>query len=205
MGKIKETPTHIREYYKAMRDAYTQKKEDAEKEKRTLQEQCEGHYRNILHHFNEYNNYGINLSEFPEFVNNEYENGDLLRAVKAAYKNEDHEYEIIPELHQLLQLAEKQYRISQIPSEIEFFDKVLSVKIREYIRYLREYFTIVHKKLILDGCAYRFGHHLGDIFINRVAVSTTFRALFVFINYKKVFCSINLTIFAHQENPSSYD
>ena len=36
MAKIKPMPVHIREYYKAMREAYTQKKEDALNEREML-------------------------------------------------------------------------------------------------------------------------------------------------------------------------
>lgn len=164
---IKEMPTHIREYYKAMREAYTQKKNDAIKEIETLNDDIKKLHSDILDRVNDYEKYNINLSLYPEFINNEYKDGTFLRMCKGAYINRGNDYELTSDLFNLLKLAKKQYRIYELDRYLDLYDRILSVKVNDYTKYVKEYFNIVHKKMIIEGKAYSFGNGIGDIFINR--------------------------------------
>ena len=177
MAQIKPMPVHIREYYKAMKEAYTQKKDEALREREELISEIEVLQQDIESKHEDYLKYKINLSEYPEFINNEYNNGSFLKMCKGAYLNRENDYELTAELHALLKLAEKQYRIYELKVQLELFDKILSIKTNEYVRYMREYFNVVHKKMILEGCAYHFGNNIGDVLINRVKYSSSRKAI----------------------------
>ncbi len=172
MAQIKPMPVHIREYYKAMRTAYTQKKDEALKEREELIEEVFLLQSHIMEHHDDYLKYKINLSDYPEFINNEYVDGQFYKMCKSAFLNKQNDYTLTSELSDLLKLAEKQYKIVELKKQLEFYDKVLSIKVNEYTRYMRTYFNEVHKKMIIEGYAYHFGHNLGDVIINRVKVTS---------------------------------
>lgn len=177
MAQIKPMPVHIREYYKAMKDAYTQKKDEALREREELISEIEVLQQDIESRHEDYVKYNINLSKYPEFINNEYVDGHFYRMAKGAYLNKQNDYELTAELHNLLKLAEKQYRIYELKHQIELFNKILSIKTNEYVRYMREYFNVVHKKMIIEGCAYHFGNNIGDVLINRVKYTSKRKAI----------------------------
>lgn len=177
MPQIKPMPVHIREYYKAMREAYTQKKDEALKEREELISEINVLQQNIMDKHEEYLKYNINLSEYPEFINNEYVDGQFLKTCKGAYLNKKNDYELTAELHNLLKLAEKQYRINELKEQLDIFDKILSIKTNEYVRYMRTFFNEVHKKMIIEGCAYRYGNNIGDVLINRVKYNSKRKAI----------------------------
>ena len=180
MAKIKPMPVHIREYYKAMKEAYTQKKDEALNEREELISEVDSLQQDILERHEDYLKYKINLSEYPEFINNEYTDGSFRKMCKGAYLNKNNGYELTADLHNLLKLADKQYRIYELKNQIELYNKILSVKTNEYVRYMREYFNEVHKKMIIEGCAYHFGNNIGDVLINRVKISSNRK----YIDYK---------------------
>lgn len=177
MAQIKPMPVHIREYYKAMKDAYTQKKDEALREREELISEIEVLQQDIENRHEDYLKYNINLSKYPEFINNEYIDGHFYRMAKGAYLNKQNDYELTAELHNLLKLAEKQYRIYELKVQLELFNKILSIKTNEYVRYMREYFNVVHKKMILEGYAYHFGNNIGDVLINRVKYTSNRKAI----------------------------
>lgn len=177
MAQIKPMPVHIREYYKAMKEAYTQKKDEALKEREELISEAEVLQQDIMERHEDYIKYNINLSEYPEFINNEYKDGDFLKMCKGAYLNRQNDYKLTAELHTLLKFAEKQYRIYELKKQLILFDKILSVKANEYIRYMREYFNVVHKKMIIEGYAYHYGNNIGDVIINRVKLTNKHKAI----------------------------
>ncbi len=168
MAQIKPMPVHIREYYKAMKEAYIQKKDDALKEREELISETEVLQQDIMEKHEDYFKYKINLSDYPEFINNEYIDGRFYKMCKGAYLNRENNYELTAELHNILKLAEKQYRIVELKKQLELYDKILSIKANTYVKYMRTYFNEVHKKMIIEGCAYHFGNNIGDVIINRV-------------------------------------
>lgn len=180
MAQIKPMPVHVKEYYKAMRTAYTQKKEDALKELEELTRDCNALREDILSNKENYLKYNIDLLNIPEFTDNEYIDGSFLKLAKGAYINRNNDYELTSDLYNLLKLAKMQEKILDINKNLILYDKCLSIKCDDYVRYLREYFIVVHKKMILEGCAYHFGHGLGDVIINRVKLANKRKTL----NYK---------------------
>jgi len=177
MAQIKPMPVHIREYYKAMREVYTQKKDDALKEKEELITELEVLHSDILERHEVYLQYKVNLSEYPEFINNEYTDGSFLRMCKGAYLNRQGKYELTSDLFTLLKFAKKQYHLYELNQQLDLYDRILSIKTNEYVRYMRTYFNEVHKKMIIEGCAYHFGQNIGDVLINRVKVTNRRRIL----------------------------
>ena len=174
---IKPTPIHIREYFKAMKTAFTQRKEDDIKRIEELQKEIDFSYRYVLKRREAFLKYNINVSEYPEFINNEYIDGKLFRVANGAYINKEGDYEIISDLSELLKLAKYQKEIKDINKNIEFYNKVLAIKANEYIRYIRTFFTEVHKHMILNGEGYHFGHHIGNVIINRYALDNKRKTL----------------------------
>ena len=177
MAQIKPMPVHINEYYKAMRLAYTQKKEEALKEREELISEVDVLQQDIMNRHEDYLQYKINLSDYPEFINNEYVDGSFHRMCKGAYLNKENNYELTADLHNLLKLAEMQFRINELKKQLELYDKILSIKKNEYVRYMRTYFNEVHKKMIIEGCAYHYGHNLCDVLINRVRYNSKRKAI----------------------------
>ena len=177
MAKIKPMPVHIREYYKAMREAYTHKKEDALNEREMLISESYALQNDIMEKHEIYNKYNINLVDYPEFINNEYIDGSFYKIAKGAFLNKQNNYELTADLHNLLKLAEMQYRINELKEQLALFDKILSIKTNEYVRYMREYFNVVHKKMIIEGCAYHFGNNIGDVLINRCKYTSNRKAI----------------------------
>lgn len=177
MAQIKQMPTHIREYYKAMRDVYTLKKDKAEEEKKQSIEDTVALREKIMDKRDKYLSYGINVSTFSEFINNEYEDGHFLRIARGAYLNRKNNYELTSDLYDLLKLADKQFKIHNLNISLEKYNKILSVKANDYIMYIRTFFNEVHKKMILEGYAYHYGNNIGDVVINRVKVNTNRKTL----------------------------
>lgn len=168
MTQIKPMPVHVREYYKAMKEAYAQKKEKALEERESLISEVDVIQQDIMEHHEDYNKYNINLFDYPEFVNNFYKDGSFLKMCKGAYLNKSNDYTLTADLFNLYKLAEKQHRIYELKVQLELYNKILSIKVNEYTFYLRTFFNEVHKKMIINGYAYRFGNGLGDVIINRV-------------------------------------
>ena len=177
MGQIKPMPVHIAEYYKAMRLAYTQKKDEALKEREELITETDTLQQDIMNRHDDYLKYKINLSDYIEFINNEYIDGSFLRMCKGAYLNKENNYELTYDLHNLIKLAEMQFRIVELKKQLELYDKILSIKKNEYIRYMRTYFNEVHKKMIIEGYAYHFGKDIGDVLINRCKYTSNRKAI----------------------------
>lgn len=168
MGQITPKPVNFREYYKAMRTAYIQRKEDAFAEIENLRSQIIELHKNVEFNHNDYLSHGINLSKYPEFINNEYVDGEFLTFAKGAYLNRKNNYKLTSNLFNLVKLAKKQERLYILRKEFDLYDKILSTKFTDYARYVRLFFVEVHKKMILDGCAYHFGQGIGDLIICRV-------------------------------------
>lgn len=177
MTQIKPMPVHIREYYKAMRQAYTQKKEEARQEREELISEVDALQQDIMEKHEDYLKYKINLLDYPEFINNEYTDGQFYKMCKGAYLNRENDYELTAELHNLLKLAEMQRKIVELKLQLEFYDKILGIKANDYIKYMRTYFNEVHKKMIIEGYAYHFGNRIGDVLINRVKYTSKRKAI----------------------------
>lgn len=166
--RIAERPVHINEYYVSMVNAYTQKKDDAVAEIEKLSAEIITLRDDVRERYDVYRTHGVNLMEFPEFLNNEYVDGKFHRVATGVLYNKQGDYELVGDFAQLFKLADTQKKIYKLKQSIEFCDKMLSLSSRDYSTIVRYFFSIVHKKLILEGCAYKYGGNIGAVFINRV-------------------------------------
>ena len=53
-------------------------------------------------------------------------------------------------------------KIYELNQKLDLYDRVISIKVNTYTAYMRMYFNEVHKKMILEGCAYHFGNNIHD-------------------------------------------
>lgn len=171
MAGIKETPTNFRVYYTCMRNAYTQKKEEATAILKDLIKERDELYFDVK---NEYilkgKDYHIDLNKYKEFVENKYIDGELFRVAKGYLINKSGNYEIIGSRFDLYNLAKVQKEIFRLEQDIAFADKMLAISLREYNQILKTYFNEVHKKLIIDGYGYALGGRIGWTCFNRCHV-----------------------------------
>lgn len=165
---IKEIPTNFRVYYKSMHTATTQKKEDAIEARSELIAEIDELHNIIKSKADLYEDkFKINLYDYDEFVNNEYFSGKFLRLAKGMFINRSNNYELVSDLFDLYKLATKQKELYNLNKDIELYDKLLSLTLKKYTEILRVYFTEVHKKMVLEGCGYSIGQHVGWICFNR--------------------------------------
>lgn len=169
---IKETPTNFRVYYTSMKNAYTQKRDDAVKLLEELNKKVEDLHETVYKDFiiNK-ENYSINLDNYSEFKTNKYNNGEFLRVAKGIFVNRDGNYELIGRNFDIYNLAKTQKDIVDTNKNIEFCNKLLNLTLKEYNNLLKLYYTEVQKKLILDGYGYVFSGMTGWICINRCHIT----------------------------------
>lgn len=171
MAGIKETPTNFRVYYTCMRNAYTQKKEEATAILADLIKKRDELYIDVKSEYNlKGKDYGIDLEKYEEFNQNKYIDGTLFRVAKGYLINKSGNYEIIGSRFDLYKLAETQREINRLEQDIAFADKMLNISLREYGNILKTYFNEVHKKLIIDGYGYAIGGRIGWTCFNRCHV-----------------------------------
>ena len=171
MSGIKDTPTNFRVYYTSMKDAYTQKKEEALVVLEDLQATCKDLYATVFADFN--NNtkeFPINLKDYKEFVENQYIDGKFFRTAKGILLNRKGNYELIGRNFDIYKLAETQKKIYNISNDLKFYDKLLNLTLKEYQILIKTYYTKVQEKLIIEGNGYAFEGILGWICINRCRV-----------------------------------
>ena len=171
MKGIKEIPTNFRVYYKSMKDTYTQKKEDAEDILKDLIEQEKELYLDVQSEFQlKGKEYGIDLNKYDEFTKNEYSTGTFLRVAKGFFINKKGVYEVIGSRFNLYNLAKLQKDIYKLQNDITFYNKILSLSLKQYNEILKIYYNKVHEKMIIDGYGYKFDGDIGWICINRCHV-----------------------------------
>lgn len=167
--KIKETPANFRVYYTQMKTAYTQEREEASSAFEGLYEEEHDLYNKVNNNLSWYaDNYNLDLSKYNEFVDNTYIDGSLLRAAKYVFfRNKKDNYNIVPELYNLYNLAKQQEELHKLNKTIAFCNKVLNISLKEYTEILRTYYTEVHRQLILNGYGYVFEKNIGWTCFNR--------------------------------------
>ena len=174
MAGIKETPTNFRVYYTSMREAYTQKNDEAIKLRRALIAKRDDLYFDVKSELdNNKSNHDIKLNNYPEFVNNKYIDGELLRTAKGHLINKSGNYELIASRSNLYELAKTQKEIYLLDKNIELYEKLLNLTVAEYTDLLKTYYNKVHEKMIVDGYGYVFGERIGWTCINRCHVKKT--------------------------------
>lgn len=113
--------------------------------------------------------FSFNLDSFIEYTSNKYINGEFLRKAKSLFINKKGHYELISDLLDVYNYANKQYEIYTTEKELEKQIKFINIPFKEYNAFVKRYYLEVQKKL-LDGLGYVFEDKLGCIFINRYKV-----------------------------------
>lgn len=168
MAGIKETPTNFRVYYKSMKDAYTQKKEEAVVCLEDLRNTLNNLYETVSTDYaNNRKDFLVNLDNFKEYKTNKYIDGKFLRVAKGVLINREGNYELIGRSFDVYKLAKVQKDIYDIEKDIILYDKLLALPIMKYAELLKLYYTKVHEFMILEGYGYAFEGNLGCICINR--------------------------------------
>lgn len=169
---IKETPTNIKVYYNSMKDAITLKHKEAVEAFTSLKSLLETTYKELLSCLDVYkNNFKVNLNDYPEFVENRYIDGTFLKVAKGMFINRSNNYQLVSDLFDLYNYARQQKEKHDLMHQIEIYEKLLNLSLKEYTEILRTYMTEVHKKLILEGNGYVFGENIGWICINRCLIN----------------------------------
>ena len=165
---IKETPTNFRVYYTCMKEYYNKRKDIANESIDTLTSEIVRLKSDILAKEQAYKEeYGIVLSDYQEFVDNEYIDGTFHKIAQNYFTKSDN---IEQDLWELYNLAKKQKTIHDLRRDVEFYDKLTSLTIRQYTEILRVYYTEVQRQMILNGAGYVFEGNLGWICINRCKI-----------------------------------
>lgn len=168
MAGVKETPTNFRVYYTSMKNAYTQKRDEAVKLLESLHkkgnELREYIDKDFITNKKEYN---IDLTKYQEYNDNRYIDGSFLRVAKGILTNRDGNYELLGRNFDVYSLAKTQKDIVDVNKSIELCDKLLNLTLKEYNNLVKLYYTEVQKKLIIDGYGYVFSGRTGWICINR--------------------------------------
>lgn len=165
---IKETPTNFRVYYTCMKEYYNKQKDEANQAIDILTSQVVRLKVDILRNESTYKEgYGIVLSDYQEFVDNEYIDGKFYKVTEKHFTKESN---INQDLWNLFDLAKKQKGIYELRRDIEFYDKLTSLSIKQYTEILRTFYGEVQRQMILNGAGYVFEGSLGWICINRCKI-----------------------------------
>lgn len=162
---IKETPTTYHDYYKSMIDRTSRKKDEALKVLDNLRASEFSLYERIKGDTEGYKALGIYLSSYKEFEENKYINGKFYREINSKLIKGD---EILTTLKaRILSLVKSQKQIYELEKQIQYYDILLNISLKEYAKIIEKFYTEVHKQLILEGKGYAFEGRLGWICINR--------------------------------------
>lgn len=169
--QIKETPTNVKVYYNSMRQAITQKRNEAIDKLDKLNNTLDKLYKTIRDYINVYKNeFNIDLLKYPEYVNNSYSTGEFYKVAKGLFINRSNNYRLVSDLFDLYKLAKTQKQIYDITNSIKLYDKLLNLSIKDYTETLRTYMTEVHKQLVLEGNGYLISGEIGWICVNRCLI-----------------------------------
>ena len=183
---IKETPTNIRMYYKRMKDANTTQQERLLEEYDRLVVREKAKYEDVKSNLDLYKDkYDIDLMSYEEFVSNEYITGTFFKTAKRLFMNHDDNYSLISDLFDIFDLATQQRTLMILKRNIELCQKCINLTVSQYRDILKTFYTEVHKKLILEGAGYNFGHGIGWTCINRVLVKSRSRKVIDYDATKK--------------------
>ena len=167
---IKETPTNFRVYYTCMRENVEKEKAEALAAIDELTSEIITLHNKIENNLSIYiTKYELNLGIYTEYLENRYINGELYKSAKRWFEKEE-ERNIQPALWDLFNLANKQKNIYDLQRDIEHYNKLLNINLRQYTEILRVFYTEVQRQMILEGCGYAFEGSLGWICINRCKI-----------------------------------
>lgn len=165
---IKETPTNFRVYYKSMKGAYTELREDAIAARLEIINILKQLRENIVNNLDSYKStFNIDIFSYEEFKSGVYKDGSFLKIAKGLFINRKNNYTIVGDLFDLYRYASKQKELAELDKNIELYNKILKLSLKEYTDILRTFYAEVHRHMILNGEGYVFEGMLGWTCINR--------------------------------------
>lgn len=165
---IKETPINVRQIYKSFRDSNVKKLKQLKITRESLINDIKTRRNEIINNVSLYKDkYNINLNDYEEFVKGEYIDGSFYKVSKGIFLNRKEDYKLVSDAFDLFKYAEKIKELHDLDDKINFTTKLSKIELLDYLTYMRHYFTIVHKKMILEGLGYVFGEGIGWVCINR--------------------------------------
>lgn len=168
METAKDVSASFRVYYKSCMTTYANRKKEVETRIAELETQLDELRDSIIQSYNEDKDlYKCDIYSFKEFVENRYIDGKFLRTAKGIFANKDENYELVGSAFDLFTLAKLQKEYKDCNTELQLYDKVLNLKLKDYLNLLRTFYFKVHEKIILEGAGYTLEHGLGTIIINR--------------------------------------
>lgn len=169
---IKEVPITYRVYYKSMKDTYTQLRENAIAAKKDLTDLINESYNTICKNIETFEKeFNVNLNKYEEFRNNTYIDGKFLKVAKGLFINRNNNYTLVSDLFDLYNFARKQKELYNLNKDIELYDKILALNIKQYNEILKKFYYAVHKEMIIKGVGYVFEHPIGWTCINRCHIT----------------------------------
>lgn len=167
---IKDTPIGIKAYFNSFKETYKTKLDATVDKHKELVAEETVLYDQIKLNKDSYDN---KLFQYEEFINNKYIDGKFKKAAKGAYLNRGGDYELTADLFNLMKLANLQETINDLEHKIELYSKCCKLKFNDYAAQFRGFMTEVHKKMILEGYGYSYGHGIGTVLFNRCHIVKT--------------------------------
>lgn len=175
---IAKRPVSYREYYKAMREAFTEKINVLNEEEHNLTIECNEKHKALLEKKDYYKTtYNIDLDKYSEFKENTYSSGLFYRDANNAFLNKKNDYELTSDLYELVSLAKLQKDLYIIDKKINLYTRCINVKLSEYNNILRTFYNEVHTQMIINGYGYSMDNNIGWIAINRVLLKNKTKIL----------------------------
>ena len=112
-------------------------------------------------------NFGVNLMDYEEFVNNTYTTGKFKRAASFIYSNRKGKHTLVIELYDIIVLANLQKKISELNEKLRINKILASLSLYQYERIVGQYYNKVQELLIRDAKGYSFAGRMGWTCINR--------------------------------------
>lgn len=168
---VKEIPTNTKMYYRLFIEDSKQKLKENKEAKESLNNKIKLEHDEILNDsFSYKEDFGIDLTEYEEFVNKEYSTGVFLKVAKGAFINRKNDYKLVAELYTLFEHAKDLKEVYDLNIKIKFLEKCIEISYKQYLYILKTYVTEIHKQMILNGYGYVFGQNIGWICINRIII-----------------------------------
>ena len=163
---MKNVPSTLRDYYKSMKNAIINKKDDNTKRIIDSKEVLNSLYKDVNANTEVYKDLGINLTDYSEYKNKDYKDGSILRKVKTVYNKNNTNFAIAT----LLSYAELQKKLHNLEEENRKYDRMLDLSFTTYSDIVRAFYTKVHEYMVVKGYGYVFEQPLGWLCINRCKV-----------------------------------
>lgn len=121
--------------------------------------------------------YGFNIDKYKEFVSNTHIDGEFLSDVKILFDKDEKDRNNKFALLTILRYANTLKPIFDLKHQIDNYNRILKLSLKEYTEIVNKYYVEVQKNLILKGKGYEFPNKIGFLCINRCKLQFAKRKL----------------------------